>query len=102
MRVRRRKWQVYILQCKDGSLYTGMTCDIERRYKEHVRGSSRYTLYNPPVRLLYTEDCHDRPGALKRECQIKSWPRAKKLALISGAGRLNEAVSPVVSKRKRK
>jgi putative endonuclease len=77
-------WQVYILECKNGSLYTGMTCDIERRYKEHMRGSARYTSYNPPVKLLYTEHCADRSGALKREYQIKSWPRSKKLALIGG------------------
>ncbi|MDD4940397.1 MAG: GIY-YIG nuclease family protein [Candidatus Omnitrophica bacterium] len=79
---RKRRWQVYILQCKNGSLYTGMTCDVERRYKEHVRGSARYTSYNPPVRLLYAEDCADRSSALKREGQIKSWPRSKKLALV--------------------
>jgi len=78
------KWQVYILECKNGSLYTGMTCDIERRYKEHVRGGSRYTSYNPPLKLLYTENCADRSGALKREYQIKTWPRSKKLALIAG------------------
>jgi len=48
---KKQRWQVYILQCKNGSLYTGMTCDVERRYKEHVRGGSRYTSYNPPLRL---------------------------------------------------
>ena len=76
-------WQVYILECKNGSLYTGITCDVVRRYKEHLRGSCRYTSYNPPVKLLYTEHCFDRSGALKRECQIKSWSRSKKLALIN-------------------
>ena len=75
-------WQVYILECRNGSLYTGMTSDVKRRYKEHVRGSSKYTRYNPPVRLLYTEACADRSAALKREFQIKSMPRIRKLALI--------------------
>jgi putative endonuclease len=84
MKARPRVWQVYILECRNGSLYTGMTCDIERRYKEHLGGTSRYTSYNPPVKLLYTESCADRSGALKREYQIKSWPRSKKLALIGG------------------
>jgi len=77
---KKQRWQVYILQCKNGSLYTGMTCDVERRYKEHVRGGSRYTSYNPPLRLVYTEDCYDRAGALKRELKIKSYTRAKKLS----------------------
>ncbi|MFA6383734.1 MAG: GIY-YIG nuclease family protein [Candidatus Omnitrophota bacterium] len=80
-------WCVYILECKNGALYTGVTRDIERRYKEHLRGSARYTSYNPPVKLLYTEDCVDRSGALKREYQIKSWPRSRKLSLIGGIKR---------------
>ena len=77
-------WQVYILECRNGALYTGMTCDIARRYKEHERGSARYTSYNPPVRLVYAEKCADRSSALKRECQIKSWPRSRKMELIRG------------------
>jgi putative endonuclease len=77
------KWYVYILKCKNGSLYTGMTKDVERRFKEHRRGSSRYTRYNPPVIILYTETQPDRSAALKREFQIKSWPRKKKLELIT-------------------
>jgi putative endonuclease len=78
------KWCVYILECKNGFLYTGVTTDIERRYKEHCRGSSRYTSYNPPVQIVYTEIQPDRPMALKRELQIKSLTRKKKLALIAG------------------
>jgi putative endonuclease len=77
-------WQVYIIECKNGSLYTGITSDVGRRYKEHELGSARYTSYNPPVKLLYTEKCADRSGALKREFEIKSWTRSKKLALING------------------
>jgi putative endonuclease len=82
-RKRSKKWQVYILECKNGSLYTGMTTDMDRRYKEHCRGSSRYTSYNPPVKILYTEYQPGRPEALKREFQIKSWTRKRKLALIA-------------------
>jgi putative endonuclease len=84
LRKLKKKWQVYILECKNGFLYTGMTTDIERRYKEHCRGSSRYTSYNPPVQIVYTENQPDRPMALKREFQIKSWTRKRKLALIAG------------------
>jgi putative endonuclease len=78
------KWHVYILECKNGFLYTGITTNMERRYKEHCRGSSRYTRYNPPVQILYTEYQPDRPEALKREFQIKSWTKKRKLALIAG------------------
>ncbi|MFA5100254.1 MAG: GIY-YIG nuclease family protein [Candidatus Omnitrophota bacterium] len=93
-------WQVYILECKDGSLYTGITSDIKRRYKEHERGGARYTSYNPPVKLLYTENCADRSGALKREYQIKSLPRSKKLELIfSDKGKSGKVFRRIIRKK---
>ena len=49
------RWYVYILECKSGTLYTGITTDVERRFQEHLEKSARYTSYNPPVRVVYRE-----------------------------------------------
>ena len=74
---------VYILQCNDGSLYTGIAADVEKRFAMHRAGKgARYTASHPPERILYRQRCTTRSGATKRETQIKSWPRKKKLALI--------------------
>ena len=76
-------WFLYILQCRDGSLYTGITTDIQRRVKEHSKGKgSRLLRGKLPVKLVYQEDHPDRSSALKREAQIKKLPREKKLTLI--------------------
>jgi len=77
-------WYVYILCCKDGSLYTGSTTDILRRLNEHNSGrGGNYTQARHPVRLLYTESLQTRAEAQSREAQIKRWSRDKKLALTS-------------------
>ena len=75
-------WYVYILLCKGGFLYTGITKDIQRRFKEHQNKSARFTSYNAPVKIVYTEDFPTRSEALKREAQIKRLRKSKKLALI--------------------
>jgi len=76
-------WFVYILECSDGSFYTGVTKDIERRLAEHNAGrASRYTRTRLPVRLRYQEPCTGRAEALARECSIKALPRAKKEQLV--------------------
>ena len=76
-------WHLYILQCSDGSFYTGITKDIERRLKEHNQGrASRYTRARRPVRLLYQETCLDRTAALVRECKVKSLSRKAKEELV--------------------
>jgi len=77
---------VYILKCRDGSLYTGITPDIERRLTQHQAGTgAKYTRGRGPVRLLYEESYPDRSSASKRENQIHRWSREKKLQLIKGA-----------------
>jgi putative endonuclease len=74
---------VYLLLCEDGTIYTGITTDVDRRFKEHQSGkASHYTHAKKAVRILYTEEQPDRSSALKREAEIKGWPREKKLALI--------------------
>jgi predicted GIY-YIG superfamily endonuclease len=75
---------VYILECGDKSLYTGITNDLERRLAQHQKGeASHYTNAKRVKRVAYTEQHPDRSSALKREAEIKRWPRAKKLRLIS-------------------
>jgi len=76
-------WHVYMIKCSDGSLYTGITTDIRRRIDEHNAGkAASYTRVRRPVRLVHNESRSNRSRALKREAEIKSWPRDKKLALI--------------------
>ncbi len=78
-------WCVYIIETKDGKFYTGITKDIERRIKEHIKGKgSRFMRVFGFKKLLYQYQLLTRAEALKREVQIKSWPKIKKLALIQG------------------
>lgn len=85
-RGKRERWVVYMIQCRDGSLYTGMTNDLPRRLAAHGAGKGgAYTRSRLPVRLVYTERRRSRGAALSREAAIKRLPRTAKLAL---AGRL--------------
>ncbi len=74
---------VYILRCRDKSLYTGITTNLVRRLAEHKKGeASHYTSAKGAVAMVHTEPHPDRSSASKREAEIKKWPRAKKLSLI--------------------
>jgi putative endonuclease len=77
---------VYILECKDGTYYTGVTNDIDRRMAEHNEGHnpSAFTYRKRPVTLVFTYDCIDGHEAYAFEKQIKGWRREKKKALIEG------------------
>jgi predicted GIY-YIG superfamily endonuclease len=78
-------WYLYIAECYDKALYTGVTNNITRRFKEHQSGNGgNYTSYNRPAKILYTEEFIDRIDAVHREQQIKRWSKAKKLVLIGG------------------
>jgi putative endonuclease len=78
------KWIVYILECSDNSLYTGITNDMERRLEEHRTGrGAKYTKHRRPLRVRYTEYQGTKSTALKREAAIKSLDRLGKLALIA-------------------
>lgn len=80
-------WTVYILRCGDGTLYTGVTCDLPRRLAAHQSGKgAKYTRSRPPVELVYREAAADKSAALRREAAIKRLDRRKKLALIAGKG----------------
>jgi putative endonuclease len=84
-----QKWYFYIVRCRDNSLYSGITNDIEHRLKEHNKGKgAKYTLSRMPVRLVFFETHSNKSEARKREIQIKSWTKFKKEQLIVGFPRL--------------
>ena len=77
-------WIVYIMQCADGTFYTGITNDLERRLKQHNAGTaSRYTRYRLPVTLIYQAVQPTKSAALKRELEIKKLSRKAKQRLIN-------------------
>ena len=74
---------LYILRCKDGSLYTGITTDVEKRLEAHRSGKgAKYTRGRAPLELVYREECGDHSAALKRELEVKALPRKEKWMLI--------------------
>ena len=74
---------VYIVQCRDNTLYTGYTVDIDRRLEAHQEGlASKYTRGRTPVNLVYCEDLPTKSDALRREMQIKKMSRTEKMLLI--------------------
>lgn len=77
---------VYILRCADGSFYTGIAADVERRFREHCAGrGAKYTRSHPPEAIVYREEAGDRGSALRRESAIKKLSHAEKEAL-TGCG----------------
>ena len=81
------QWYVYIVQCVDGSLYTGIATDVDRRVAEHNAGQgARYTRGRGPVTLVYHEMVKDRPAALRREYEIKRLRSSAKHNLIASHG----------------
>ncbi|MDH5564558.1 MAG: GIY-YIG nuclease family protein [Nitrospirota bacterium] len=76
-------WTVYILECADSSLYTGITRNLPRRLEEHSKGKgAKYTKHRGPFKVVFTEGQDTRGQALKREATIKSMKREDKLGLI--------------------
>lgn len=74
---------VYMLRCKDGSLYTGWTNDLEHRLAMHNSGrGAKYTRGRGPLELVYSEELPDKEAALRRECAKKKLRREQKLALL--------------------
>jgi putative endonuclease len=77
---------VYVLRCRDGSLYTGWTIDLDRRLARHRAGvASRYTASRLPIELALALPMPDRAAARREEARIKRLPRTAKLALLSDA-----------------
>jgi len=80
------KWKVYVLECADGSLYTGIAVDVARRLKQHngeLAGGPKYTRGRRPVRLRWSDAAPHRSAALQREAAIKRLSRTEKLQLIA-------------------
>lgn len=76
-------WYLYMLECADGTLYTGITDDVPRRFRAHSEGKgAKYTRGRGPLKLVHTETCGTHSDALKRELEIKKLSRAKKLELM--------------------
>lgn len=85
---RGRGWSVYLLRCAGGTLYTGITNDLERRLQAHREGrGARYTRGRLPLELVYREDAPSRGAATRREQEIKRLTRRDKLALVGPARR---------------
>ena len=76
-------WYLYILRCGDGTLYTGITTDMQKRLEAHKTGNgAKYTRGRGPLELVYQECCGSHSNALKRELQIKNLPREEKLQIL--------------------
>jgi putative endonuclease len=84
---RKTPWSLYILECGDGSLYTGISNNVQKRFACHCKGKgARYTRTHQPVKLMYVEECGPQGMAMSREREVKRFPKKKKLNLIaSGA-----------------
>ena len=78
-----KTWKLYILRCGDGSLYTGITTDVEARFAQHSAGrGAKYTRGRGPLELVYREECGTHSDALKRELAVKALSREQKVLLI--------------------
>lgn len=78
-----QNWHLYILRCADGTLYTGITTDVDKRFEAHCAGKgAKYTRGRGPLTLVYREECGDHSSALKRELEVKKLPRQEKERLI--------------------
>lgn len=79
-----KPWQLYILRCGDGTLYTGIAVDAVKRLAMHRSGKgAKYTRGRGPLELVYVEQCESHPAALRRELKVKKYSRAEKEELIA-------------------
>lgn len=78
-----KTWKLYMLRCRDGSLYTGITTDVEKRVAAHNSGKgAKYTRSRKPVELVYQEDCEDHSHALRRELEMKALSKDEKERIL--------------------
>jgi len=90
-----RPWRVYLIECVDGSIYTGIAVDVAARYAAHASGKgARYTRSHPPARLLGSVEFPDRSSALKAEYRIKQLTAAEKRALAAALTDTEPPLSP--------
>lgn len=82
---RAEPWTLYLLECRNGHFYAGITNDLAKRFQAHLRGrGAKYTRANPPLRILASRDFASKPQALRAEHAIKKLPRARKLPFMMG------------------
>lgn len=80
----KKNWTLYIIETINGKLYTGITTDLDRRFKEHQDGTgAKFLKSNKPKKIVYTEQLEDRSQATKKELQIKKLSRIQKIKLIN-------------------
>lgn len=78
------RWWIYLLECEGGSIYTGITTDVDARFAKHISGKgAKYTRARPPIRILKTVQCQDHSAALKAEYAIKKMTAAQKRAFCA-------------------
>ena len=78
-----KHWYLYILRCGDGTLYTGVAVDVEKRFAMHCAGKgAKYTRGRGPLRIVYRESCGTHANALRRELEVKAMRREEKEKLI--------------------
>lgn len=78
-----KMWHIYILVCSDNSLYTGSTNNLEKRFLDHKSGKGgKYTRSHKPVKIIHSEKFLTKSEALKKEIEIKSWTRKKKIQVL--------------------
>ena len=81
-------WKLYMLRCGDGTYYTGIARDVEKRLETHRSGKgAKYTRGRGPLTLCYAENCGSHSDALKRELAVKALPRAEKQSLVKAYGK---------------
>jgi putative endonuclease len=96
-----REWFFYIVRCKDDTLYSGITVNVDERVKKHNKGTgARYTATHRPVTLVYSEKCGTASAAMKREKQVKRLPKIQKERLARGAVEMNLKVQEYIEKQK--
>jgi putative endonuclease len=87
-------WFLYLIECADGSVYTGIAVDVEARFEKHLNGTgARYTRSRKPLQVLASFELADRSSALRAEYRVKRLPASEKRALAAGARTL-ESVMP--------
>jgi putative endonuclease len=80
-----KSWCLYLIECRNGSYYAGITNDLDARFAAHVEGrGARYTRANPPLRLIGSRPFADRSAASRAECELKRLPRSRKIAFLLG------------------
>ena len=90
---RANMWHVYLIRTKMGHLYTGVTKDVQRRFKEHQKEGGKGAKYlkgKKPLKLVFHKKIGSRSQALKTEAQIKKWPKKKKEALVNNETNLEQ------------